>query len=111
MRFNGIITVFYALLVMTGGMIGFIKADSVPSLIMGITFALGLLLSAVAMVKGYKKGFYATLLLAAILLGFFAYRYTISHQMMPAGFMSILSIAIIITLFWGRRSEKNHQSK
>lgn len=106
MRFNGVVVVFYALLVMIGGMIGFIKANSVPSLVMGVTFALGLLLSAVAMIKGIKRGYYAAIALAAILTVFFVYRYAISQQMMPAGFMSILSIVVIIALFLGNLSKR-----
>lgn len=105
MRFNGIVVVIYALLVVIGGMIGFIKANSVPSLVMGMTFALGLLLSAVAMVKGIKNGYYAAIALTAILIAFFGYRYVITQQIMPAGFMSILSIVVIIALFLGNRSK------
>lgn len=109
MRLNGIIVVIYALLVIIGGMIGFVKANSVPSLIMGLTFALGLLLSAVSMIKGMKRGYYAAIALTLILTGFFAYRYVISLQMMPAGFMSILSIAVIIALFLGNISEQKRR--
>jgi uncharacterized membrane protein (UPF0136 family) len=105
MQFNGIVVVVYALLVMVGGMIGFIKANSVPSLVMGITFALGLLLCAVAMVKGIKLGYYASIILALILTIFFTYRYGISQHFMPAGLMSILSIVIIIALFLGNKSK------
>lgn len=107
MRFNGIITLIYALLVVIGGMIGFIKANSVPSLIMGMIFALGLLLSAVAMAKGIKFGYYFAMALAAVLTVFFAYRYVISHHMMPGGVMAILSLAIMITLFLRNRPKNN----
>jgi uncharacterized membrane protein (UPF0136 family) len=100
MRFNGVVVVIYALLVMIGGMIGFIKANSVPSLIMGITFALGLLLCAVAMIKGIMRGYYTAIALTAILAGFFTYRYVLSYHMMPAGIMSILSTIVIIALFF-----------
>lgn len=99
MRFNGMITVVYALLVVIGGMIGFIKANSVPSLIMGMIFALGLLLSAVAMAKGIKLGYYFAMTLAAILACFFAYRYAISYHILPGGVMAVLSLAFMMTLF------------
>lgn len=106
MRVNGVVVVIYALLVMVGGMIGFIKANSVPSLVMGMIFSLGLLLSAVAMIKGLKLGYYASILLATILTLFFAYRYMITHQIMPAGVMSTLSIIIIIALILGNKSKE-----
>lgn len=102
MKFNGIMIIIFGLLVLLGGMIGFAKAQSVPSLIMGSVFALALVGCGGAMFKEIKLGYYIAIILSFILLGFFTYRFALTQNFIPAGFMSILSFIVLIALFLGK---------
>lgn len=88
----------YGLFIFLGGMIGFAKAHSMASLISGILFAVIIIVSAVAMLKDYRAGFYAALATSGFLTAFFVCRFTSSYKFMPAGLMFILSAAIFTFL-------------
>ncbi len=106
MQTASLIVCVYAVLVILGGIMGFVKASSRPSLIMGILGGL-LLLAA-----GYGIGSHAVwglplgLILISFLLVFFALRYLRSspRAFMPGGLMSILSLLALIglALTWRR---------
>lgn len=98
---NGIVVIVYALFVLIGGMIGFAKAHSLPSLIMGTVSAFALLGAGVAMLRQMKSGYYLAGALSAILACFFAYRLILTQNFMPAGLMSLLSLIVLIALFIG----------
>lgn len=92
-------TSIYALLILTGGMIGYLKANSLMSLIMGGSFAVLLLLSAISMIKNQVLGYFSAIILTSALTVFFGYRFFTSWKMMPAGMMLILSVAMLGLLF------------
>lgn len=77
----------YALVLVVGGLIGFFKVGSYPSLIAGSLFGLGLMWSGLEMKKGEPKGRYTALALAAILVIFFGMRFFGSYALFPAGVM------------------------
>lgn len=99
MKMTGYIVLVYGLLVIIGGVIGFAKANSVPSLVMGASFGIVLAICGWAILKGSTISIYVAALFALLLTCFFAYRYLSSYIFMPAGLMTILSIAALITLF------------
>lgn len=101
---SGIVVIVYAILVLIGGIIGFIKANSVSSLVMGTGFAIALLLSGYGLLKRSLAGLYASSALTVVLTLFFAFRFYKTHVFMPAGLMFILGIAVIATLFYNRRN-------
>lgn len=84
----------YAVLLLVGGAIGYFKANSHPSLIMGTLSALAF--GILAFQKGRLTD-YATLCLAALLGMFFGYRWYLTGNFMPAGIMTLSSMALI---FW-----------
>ena len=98
MNFKATITFVYAALILLGGIIGFIKAQSLPSLIMGGTFALLLALSAIGMLKNYLLGQFIALGLSTLLALFFSYRFFQTMNFMPAGLIAILSLVVIFLL-------------
>lgn len=102
MKTNGIVLLIYALLVIAGGVIGFVKANSMPSLLMGGLFGVGLLASAAMLLNGKQAGFYLGVILSLALLAFFSYRFYSTGSFMPAGLMSILSLATLVRLFFFR---------
>lgn len=98
MKLAGWITVIYALIVIAGGIMGYIKADSTASLLMGSIFGLLLLLSAIGIITHIYLTAYLAILLTLILDAFFTYRWLITFKFMPAGLMSIISFVVLIIL-------------
>ena len=88
-----VLWIYIAFLVL-GGLMGFIKGKSKISLIMSLAFAIPLALYAL----GHLHMRYLPEILIGFLLIFFGMRFMKSKKFMPAGFMSILSIAALILL-------------
>jgi len=89
----------YAVLLAVGGVVGFIKARSRPSLIAGLVSAvaavIALLLSATGNLWGRPLG----LLLAIVLFLFFGYRYSLRAKVfMPNGLMAVVSLVVLLVL-------------
>ena len=81
----------YIILLVIGGLIGFLKAKSKVSLIMSVAFAAALSLCAERIVF---QPYMADFLLMALLL-VFAWRLTQTKRFMPAGLMLILTIVAL----------------
>jgi uncharacterized membrane protein (UPF0136 family) len=98
------IILIYGLLVLVGGIMGYVKANSMPSLIAGGVSGLVLIGSAIAMWRGfYVIGWWIALIVAALLLARFGYAAAANgFKMMPGGLMIILSVIAILALVAGR---------
>src|SRR5437667_9652573 len=81
----------YIILLVVGGLIGFLKAGSKISLIMSVSFAALLSLCAAKVVF---QAYMADILLAALLV-VFGYRLTKTRKFMPSGMMLILTVAVL----------------
>ena len=81
----------YIVLLVVGGMIGFLKAKSKVSLIMSVTFAALLALCAIGEVFKY---YMADIFLAALLV-VFAIRLAKTKKFMPSGMMLILTLVAL----------------
>jgi len=81
----------YIVLLVIGGMIGFVKAKSKVSLIMSVAFAAALALCAAHIIF---QAYVADLLLAALLV-VFAIRLGKTKKMMPAGMMLVLTLVVL----------------
>ncbi|MFQ5865498.1 MAG: TMEM14 family protein [bacterium] len=88
----------YGILVLVGGILGYVKSQSLPSIISGGIFGLLIIASAILMLKGMAVGTYSALVISVFLAAFFLYRFIGSHKFMPAGLMIILSLISVITL-------------
>ena len=103
----------YIVLLVAGGLTGFLKAKSKISLIMSLAFALPLALGALGMINlAYDRGTvtngqtgshihveFADVLIFLLLL-FFGMRFIKGRKFMPAGLMSIASaLALVARLF------------
>jgi uncharacterized membrane protein (UPF0136 family) len=82
----------YIVLLVVGGMIGFLKAGSKVSLIMSVAFAAALALLATNIISG---PYYLVDLLLCVLLIVFAMRLSKTKKFMPAGLMLVLTIAAL----------------
>lgn len=90
----------YGLLVAVGGVMGYVKASSLASLIAGVGAGLVLVGAAAAMMKGaYQAGWWAALIVALLLLGRFgSVALSKGFKLMPGGMMIILSVLAIALL-------------
>ena len=87
---NNILWIYIVLLVI-GGLIGFLKAKSQTSLIMSVAFAVALSLCAADIIFKY----YVADILLALLLAVFAMRLVKTKKFMPAGLMLIVTISAL----------------
>lgn len=102
---NAFVVVIYGILIAAGGVIGYVKANSVVSVIAGGISGIALVGAGVAMMKGhYNLGWWMSLVFTLLLLA----RFVISSvdkgkvSMMPAGIVIILSLIVIAALFANR---------
>lgn len=102
MRPTGWIVLIYALIVFLGGIFGYVKAESVPSLVMGVIFAVILSTSAFALLNEKWIGMRAAIAATALLAAFFIYRFILTFKFMPPGLMALLSIAVLAFLLLKR---------
>jgi uncharacterized membrane protein (UPF0136 family) len=98
MKVTATIVCAYAMLILVGGLIGHVKAASTASLISGITFGTALLLCAYAIAKGKMVAQYLALALTFFLDGFFTFRFAKTLHFVPAGMMSLFSLAVLIVI-------------
>ncbi|AGA25114.1 TMEM14 family protein [Singulisphaera acidiphila] len=89
----------YAILLAVGGIMGFVKARSRPSLIAGLVSAVAALVALALSVQGNVWGRPLGLLLAVFLFVFFGYRYALRAKVfMPNGLMAVVSLVVVMIL-------------
>jgi len=81
----------YIVLLLGGGLMGFLKAGSKISLITSAAFALPLVLCAISVIPLYPVAPILLGLLAAV----FCVRYARGKKFMPSGLMGLLSIVVL----------------
>jgi len=82
----------YIVLLVVGGMIGFLKAGSKASLITSCAFAAVLVLCVLRVI--FQP--YVADIVLAVLLVFFGYRLTETKKFMPNGLMLVLTLAALV---------------
>jgi uncharacterized membrane protein (UPF0136 family) len=97
----------YALLLAVGGVIGFVKARSRPSLIAGVASAVAALMALGLSLMGIRFGLPLGMTLAIVLFVFFGYRYALrGRKFMPSGLMAVVSLVVlgvlILVMDWSR---------
>ena len=99
----GWIILIYGILVAAGGIMGYMRAQSVISLVAGGVSGVLLIGAALTMMRGpYQVGWWVALIVALLLLANFGARSLSGFKMMPGGLMIILSLIAIIALIIGR---------
>ena len=97
----------YGLLIALGGVIGYVKGGSQASLISGGSFGLALLISSHFISKGKIAAQYIALVLTFLLDGIFTYRFAKTLHFIPAGFLSLISLAVLIVVALKIRRTRN----
>ncbi len=94
-----VVLAVYALLLGVGGVMGFVKAGSRPSLIAGLISAALAVGCLVLSVPNPALGRNLGMTLALLLGVFFGYRYAVRPKWMPSGLMAVVSGGVLIALF------------
>ncbi|BDI17076.1 hypothetical protein ANSO36C_28780 [Nostoc cf. commune SO-36] len=95
----GIIAAFaYGILAIVGGIIGYVQATSIVSLLSGSISGLLLLLAAFFQLQGQTWGSTLAVLVTAALVVFFAFRLAKTRKFMPAGLMTILGVLALAVM-------------
>jgi uncharacterized membrane protein (UPF0136 family) len=87
----------YALLLAVGGVIGYTKAGSRPSLIAGIMSAFLAFMALLITPTNPRLGLGTAAVVALALAGLFGYRFFAkSRKFMPAGLLAIMSVIVLV---------------
>ncbi|GAB4194458.1 MAG: hypothetical protein Tsb0015_17450 [Simkaniaceae bacterium] len=110
MKLNGYLVLLYSLIVLVGGIIGFIKSNSLISMLSGSIFCVLLLISSHQIIKEKKSGEKFALFYTLALDAFFTFRFATHPKLMPAGMMLIFSNLLLIMLIIGIKKRANLSS-
>src|SRR5262245_7372124 len=103
MKKNAILIGCYAILILIGGIIGHVVANSLASLIASSLIALILFGCTALIWKGNSMAYHTATFLTAFLLAFFTYRFFLSYKLAPGGIMALISGILFIYLFVQRK--------
>lgn len=98
MKPQALLVFVFGLIVFLGGLMGFLKAQSIISLVTGSAFAILLISSGFLFIKGSSSAFILAMTSVIILALFFGYRFYLTGLFMPAGLMLILSVIVLAVL-------------
>jgi uncharacterized membrane protein (UPF0136 family) len=88
----------YTLLLLTGSLIGYFKAGSQISLLMGVLSTIFLTLFTLLLYKGHKAAGIPLLTVVLLLDSFFSWRFIQTLKPFPPGIFSLLSTILLIII-------------
>jgi uncharacterized membrane protein (UPF0136 family) len=95
----------YAIIIAAGGVMGYVSAQSMVSLVNGLVAAVILLIGLAVSFKNPTAGFGLSAVVALALAVFFAYRFFTTGKWMPGGVTMILSaVAFVVMLLAALRT-------
>ncbi len=98
MSLGAIVLLVYALLMLAGGIVGYAKAGSMPSLVTGIASAVVLVLCWVLARQSAAAGFGLGAVACFALSLFFLYRVRTTGKAMPSGGLLAISVIALVLL-------------
>ena len=93
-----IIVSLYGALVLVGGVMGYIRAKSIPSLISDLVVGTALILMGNGILQGLASDIFVAIGLTGLLAIIMGVRFAKNNKFMPAGVLTILSAAVLVTL-------------
>jgi uncharacterized membrane protein (UPF0136 family) len=88
--------IVFGVLTIAGGVVGYVKAGSLPSIIAGSITGILLLVAAFLLAKHWLAGLLTGFIISLLLAWQFIPKFLRTGRVMPAGIMSILSILGVI---------------
>lgn len=111
MKQKASLIICYAILILLGGIMGFVLAKSYVSLIVSSIFALLLFCCSLFIWRGGKKGAYSfAITLVLCLLLFFSYKFFLSFKIAPSGIMMLASASLLINLLLFKPSQLHQKN-
>lgn len=92
------ISLIYAIILILGGIMGYVKAQSMISLATGLISGVLVFISSKIGKSNPKASYLYISSISLILAGFFSYRYASTHAFMPAGLMLLLSTITFVVV-------------
>jgi uncharacterized membrane protein (UPF0136 family) len=86
----------YGVMMILGGVMGYVRVGSKASLLSGVGLGLGLLASGYGAWRGSGNSVVAAEIIALLLLVLFAIRYAKKRRFMPAGMLAVLSLVAVV---------------
>jgi uncharacterized membrane protein (UPF0136 family) len=103
MKQKSIVIGCYATLIFIGGLIGYLVAHSVISLIVSTLFTLLLFGCSIFVWKEHLPAYYTAIATVFCLSAFFCYRFFLTYKLAPAGIMTLISAGLFIYLIAFRK--------
>ncbi|MEB3209872.1 MAG: TMEM14 family protein [Leptolyngbyaceae bacterium] len=98
---GAIAAIVYGVFAVVGGIVGYAKAKSTPSLISGVISGALLIIAGIVSSMGMSWGIPLAIAITGILVIVFIYRLVKTRKFIPAGLMTIAGIAALIVMFKG----------
>lgn len=106
MDIASIILLVYGVLVLGGGLMGWVKARSTPSLVAGLAFGAALIVDAFLFNAQPYIAAVLALVLPGLLAAIMGVRFAKSKKFMPAGVIAVLSLVALVLVWITMRSLK-----
>ena len=90
-----VLSVLLGFIVISGGLVGYLKAGSIPSLVAGLVFGILIFIGSYFSSRD-ATNVYPLLVTCVILFGLMAWRFLKSYKFMPAGLVASLSGIMIL---------------
>lgn len=101
----------YGLLLFIGGFIGYHQTGSMASAITGLTAEILCVIGGIGMLKRIPYADLFSLVLSALFTAFFAYRFAMTHKVMPGLIFAIISLAMTVALYYYRGKKITNVTK
>lgn len=101
MTIAGLATLIYGVLALLGGIMGYIKAKSRPSLISGLVSGMILMVATLLQSQGIAWGLILGRVVTGLLIGVFIVRLVKTRKFMPAGLMVMVGVIALVLMFSG----------
>jgi len=97
--------IVFGILTIAGGVVGYVKAGSLPSIIAGLNTGVLLLVAAFLLPEHRAVGLATAFIVSLLLAAQFAPKFVRTGRVMPAGMMSVLSVIGIIAAIvaWAKK--------
>lgn len=96
MNLAKVVLSIYGVLILGGGIMGYVKAHSKPSLIMGIISGILIFIGVYLLGSNAKMGMILVTAVSGMLTIVFLMRLLKTHAFMPAGMLLLLSAAVLV---------------
>jgi uncharacterized membrane protein (UPF0136 family) len=97
----------YAILILLGGIIGYLAAGSIFSLLMSGITAAGLGISAYFLRKKPRAGIIIAYAIICLMALFFTYRFWITQKIFPGAAFTAISLGTLVALYLSQPEEKD----